>query len=100
VLVGRDRAGGRLGAWFASRLRPADALLAIGASAVVAGIAAVATSRSIGFGLVGGGAIGVVAGAAIVRLRGRLDGDGFGALIELTFAAVLAATVAARSIVG
>jgi adenosylcobinamide-GDP ribazoletransferase len=100
VLLGRDRAGGRLGAWFASRLRPADALLAIATSAVVAGIAAVAAGWSIGFGLVGGGAIGVAAGAVIVRLRRRLDGDGFGALIELTFAGVLAATVAARSIVG
>jgi adenosylcobinamide-GDP ribazoletransferase len=100
VLVGRARSGGRLGAWFAARLRPADALLAIGTSVTVAAIAAVATSRSIGFGLVGGGAIAVAAGAAIVRLRGRLDGDGFGALIELAFAAVLAATVAARSIVG
>jgi adenosylcobinamide-GDP ribazoletransferase len=100
VLLGRDRAGGRLGAWFASRLRPAHALLAMATSAVVAGIAAVAAGWSIGFGLVGGGAIGVAAGAVIVRLRRRLDGDGFGALIELTFAGVLAATVAARSIVG
>jgi len=85
---------------FASRLRPTDALKAIGTSAVVAGIAADATSRSIAFVLVGGGAIAVAAGAVIVRLRRRLDGDGFGALVELTFAAVLAATVAARSIVG
>jgi adenosylcobinamide-GDP ribazoletransferase len=100
VLLGRDRAGGRLGAWFASRLRPAHALLAMATSAVVVGIAAVAAGSSIGFGLVGGSAIGVAAGAVIVRLRRRLDGDGFGALIELTFAGVLAATVAARSIVG
>jgi adenosylcobinamide-GDP ribazoletransferase len=100
VLVGRDRAGGRLGAWFASRLRPLDALLAIGTSAILAGVAAVTAGWSIAFGLVGGGAIGVAAGAIIVRLRRRLDGDGFGAVIELTFAAVLAATVAARSILG
>ena len=30
-----------------------------------------------------------VAGVVLVRLRGRLDGDGYGALIEITLAAVL-----------
>lgn len=100
VVVGPTRTGGQLGAWFASRLRPADALLAIGTSAALAAAATVASSWSVGLGLVGGAAIGVAAGAVIIRLRGRLDGDGFGALIELTFAAVLAATVAARSIAG
>jgi adenosylcobinamide-GDP ribazoletransferase len=100
VVAGPGRSGGRLGAWFASRLRPADALLVVATSAVVAVAGAVVTSWSIALGLVGGGAIGVAAGAVIVRLRGRLDGDGFGALVELTFVAVLAATLVARSIVG
>lgn len=100
VLAGPARAGGRLGAWFASRLGPTDALVAIGTTVAVAGIAALASSWSIGLGLLGGAAIGVAAGAVIIRLRGRLDGDGFGALIELTFAAVLAATLAAHSFAG
>ena len=101
VLAGPARAGGRLGAWFASRLHPADVLAAIGTGVALAGMAAaIATSWSILVGLVGGCAIGVAAGAVIVRLRGRLDGDGFGALIELTFTAVLAAIVAAYSIAG
>jgi len=100
VLAGPTRAGGRLGAWFVSRLRPADAWLAIATSAVVAGFAAAGTGVSLAGGMIVGSAIGVAAGALIVRLRRRVDGDGFGALIELTFAAVLAATVAARSVAG
>jgi hypothetical protein len=42
-----------------------------------------------------GGAVGVIAGlvvaGAIVSLRGQLDGDGLGAIVELTFAAALIA---------
>ena len=55
---------------------------------------------SIAVGLVGGSALGLTIGALLVRLRRRLDGDGFGAVIELTFTAVLAATLVARSIGG
>jgi adenosylcobinamide-GDP ribazoletransferase len=100
VLAGPTRAGGRLGAWFVSYLRPADAWLAVATTAMVAGLAAAGTGVSVTVGMIFGSAIAVAAGALIVRLRRRLDGDGFGALIELTFAAVLAATVAARSVGG
>jgi hypothetical protein len=50
-------------------------------------------TRSLGValgGLVGGGA-GLAIAGAIVRGRRRLDGDGLGAIIELTMAASLAA---------
>lgn len=100
MLLGRARSGGRLGAWFTSRLRPADALLAVATSVAVAGIAVALAGPSVVVGLAGGSALGVAAGAAIVRLRGQLDGDGFGALIELTFAAVLATALVARSVSG
>jgi adenosylcobinamide-GDP ribazoletransferase len=100
VLAGPTRAGGRLGAWFVSRLRPADAWLAIATTAVVAGLAAAWTGVWVPVGTIVGSAVAIAAGALIVRLRRRLDGDGFGALIELTFAGVLAATVAVRSIGG
>ena len=100
VLAGPARAGGRLGAWFVARLRPADAGLAFGTAAVVAAGCAVLAGPSIVAGLVGGSALGLVIGALVVRLRRRLDGDGFGAAIELTFTAVLAATLVARTIGG
>ncbi|MEA2549300.1 MAG: adenosylcobinamide-GDP ribazoletransferase [Chloroflexota bacterium] len=100
VLAGPARAGGRLGAWFVARLRPADAWLAIASVAVVAAGGAALAGPSIVVGLVGGSALGLTIGALVVRLRRRLDGDGFGAVIELTFTAVLAATLVARSIGG
>jgi adenosylcobinamide-GDP ribazoletransferase len=99
-LAGPARAGGRLGAWFVARLRPADAWLAIASVAVVAAGGAALAGPSIVVGLVGGSALGLTIGALLVRLRRRLDGDGFGAVIELTFTAVLAATLVARSIGG
>ena len=100
VLADPKRAGGRLGSWFVARLGPADASLAIVATVAVAGVASVATDRSVAIGLIGGSGIALAAGAVIVRLRRRLNGDGFGALIELTFAAVLLAVLAARSVLG
>jgi len=100
VVAGPARAGGRLGAWFVARLGPADAWLAIASTGVVAAGSALLAGPAILAGLVGGSALALVIGAVVVRLRGRLDGDGFGAVIELTFSAVLAATLVARTIGG
>jgi adenosylcobinamide-GDP ribazoletransferase len=100
VLAGPARAGGRLGAWFVARLRPADAWLAFGAAVLVAVGCALLAGPSIAAGLIGGSVLALVIGAFVVRLRRRLDGDGFGAVIELTFTAVLAATLVARTIGG
>jgi adenosylcobinamide-GDP ribazoletransferase len=100
VLAGPTRSGGRLGAWFVSRLRPANAWLAIATTVVVAGLASALTGPWVAAGLIGGSALAAAAGAVIVRLRRRLDGDGFGALVELTFVAVLTAVLAARSVAG
>lgn len=100
VLAGPTRSGGRLGAWFVSRLRPADAWLAIATTVFAAGLAVALAGPSLAAGLIGGAALAAGTGAVIVRLRRRLDGDGFGALVELTFAAVLLAVLAARSVPG
>ena len=100
VLAGPARAGGRLGTWFILRLRPVDAWLAFASAVVVAGTGAALTGLSIVAGLVGGAVIATAAGWLIVRLRHRLDGDGFGALIELTLAATLGACLVARTIGG
>jgi adenosylcobinamide-GDP ribazoletransferase len=100
VLAGPTRSGGRLGAWFVSRLRPADAWLAIGTTIVIAGASSALAGLPVAAGLIGGSVLAAGAGVVIVRLRRRLDGDGFGALVELTFAAVLTGVLAARSVVG
>lgn len=88
----RPAATTRLGGWFADRVTFADALVAIVSMALIA----------LALGLIGGPVItiaaistllaGCVAGAIIVALRGGLDGDGMGALIEL---AVVSGLIAA-----
>jgi adenosylcobinamide-GDP ribazoletransferase len=85
------------------RLRPPDGLGAwfgeatTSGEAVVAGITAVVLTfllvefggLLVGLAVVVGGTAAAVIGAVLVRLRGQLDGDGYGALIEITFAAIL-----------
>jgi adenosylcobinamide-GDP ribazoletransferase len=100
VLAGPTRSGGRLGTWFVSRLRPADAWLAMATTVGIGGLASALAGPPLAAGLIGGSALAAAAGAVIVRLRRRLDGDGFGALVELTFTAVLVAVLAARSVPG
>jgi phage shock protein PspC (stress-responsive transcriptional regulator) len=51
-------------------------------------------------GVIAGSAVSLGIGAVIVRLRRQLDGDGFGALVELTLSAVLASILALRAIAG
>jgi len=59
---------------------------------VVAILAAVVAGPAVAAAAVGGAASAVLLGLVIVRLRGQLDGDGYGALVEITVAAVLLAT--------
>jgi adenosylcobinamide-GDP ribazoletransferase len=100
LVAGPGRAGGRLGAWFVTRVRPADAWIAVATTAAVALAAAVVAGASIAGGVVAGSAIAMGIGAVIVRLRRQLDGDGFGALVELTLSAVLASILALRAVAG
>ena len=79
----RPAASTKLGGWFADRVTRSDAIVATASAALIA----------LALGLIGGPVIpiaaigtllaGCVAGAIIVALRGGLDGDGMGALIEL-----------------
>jgi adenosylcobinamide-GDP ribazoletransferase len=93
IVLARSRVeGGGFGSWFAARVGQGDALTAVVIAALVTGALTLAT-RSAGVGL--GGLVGAGAGLAIaggiVRGRRQLDGDGMGAIIELTLAASLAA---------
>ena len=92
VLAGSRAEHGGFGGWFAARVRPADAVVAIVIAVVVtAGLAVAAGSIAVGLGgLVGAGA-GLALAGAIVTGRKQLDGDGLGAIIELTVAATLVA---------
>lgn len=92
----RVEAGG-FGGWFAARVGRSDTVIAIVTAAIVtAGLAIAAGSPAIAIGGLVGAAAGLVIAAAILRGRRRLDGDGMGAMIELTVAAALVATAIAR----
>ena len=97
-VVSRTRASGAgLGASFARRVGPADAVVATASAFAIAFIAA-APAGPAGLELVVGAIIGlatgVALGLAIVRLRGQLDGDSLGATVELGFTATVLAAAA------
>ena len=81
------------GAWFAARVRPLAALgAAIIATLIGAAVALVIGAIGIAIGGAAGAVMGLAIGVVIVRLRRQLDGDGLGAVVELTVAVVLVAT--------
>jgi adenosylcobinamide-GDP ribazoletransferase len=84
------------GGWFAERTDPAAALVALlSAVALAAGAAAVAGRPGLLVGAVGGMIVAVAVAEWLARARSALDGDGFGALVEVGFAAILLVTVVA-----
>ena len=86
---GTIRSGG-FGAWFVATVRPRDAAIAAATViALVAGVGALVGSAGLVVGAVIGLGVGCVVLAAVRRQRGGLDGDGLGATIELTVAAIL-----------
>jgi hypothetical protein len=56
-------------------------------------VAIAAGSTTVALGGALGALVGLAAATLIVTLRGQADGDGLGAIVELTVAAVLTATV-------
>jgi adenosylcobinamide-GDP ribazoletransferase len=83
------RSGGT-GQRFATSIGPVGLGSAVGTAIIVVVAAALAVaSWRIAAGALAGGLAGAVASGAIVRWRGRLDGDAMGASIELTFASTL-----------
>ena len=81
------------GAWFAARVGPAVAGGAAALALVIGAVVALLTgSAAIGIGGVVGSGVGLAFARMIVTWRGQLDGDGLGAVVELTGAAVLVAT--------
>jgi adenosylcobinamide-GDP ribazoletransferase len=94
--VARSRATSEgLGAWFARRVTWIDVAVSGGTALAVAILFAVGLqSPTLLAGSLLGFGCGLALGRALVRLRRQLDGDGLGATVELTFAAILLATAA------
>jgi adenosylcobinamide-GDP ribazoletransferase len=99
VLAGGKAERGGFGGWFAARVGTVDAVVAVVlATVVTAALALLIGSAAIAIGALLGSGVGLVLGGAIVRGRRQLDGDGMGAVIELTVAATLVATAFAASL--
>ena len=80
------------GSWFRAQVGAVDVVVAMLTCAALIGLGAVATGASaVALGAVTGVLVGLGVLVGIARGRGGLDGDGFGAAIELTVAAVVVA---------
>jgi adenosylcobinamide-GDP ribazoletransferase len=92
VLAGSRANGSGFGGWFATRVGRGDVVVAVVvATLVTAGLAVATGSLAVAVGGIVGAAAGLAIAWAIVAGRRQLDGDGMGAIIELTVAASLAA---------
>jgi adenosylcobinamide-GDP ribazoletransferase len=90
VAVGRRRRPpGGLGAWFADATSGLAACVALLSAAIVLAALVEFAGPRVAFAAVVGGIVGSAIAGGLIRLRRQLDGDGYGALIEVTTAAVL-----------
>lgn len=82
-----------LGAWFVRRTSSRDVAIVVVTGLIVAFASAVAIGRwELAAGGVIGGVVALGVGLGLVRLRGTLDGDQFGASVEIAFAVTLLVT--------
>ena len=92
VLAGSRATGNGFGGWFAARVGRSDVVVAVVVAVLVtAGLALATGSLAVAVGGIVGAGAGLAIAWAIVAGRRQLDGDGMGAIIELTVAASLAA---------
>jgi adenosylcobinamide-GDP ribazoletransferase len=85
----------RLGAWFVARARILPAAVSfLTALLIAAAAASVARLPALALGLVPGTLLAIGLSAWLRSVRGGLDGDGFGFLVEIAFTGVLLITVA------
>jgi adenosylcobinamide-GDP ribazoletransferase len=80
-----------LGGWFAARVETGD-VVAVVLTTVAVGVVAALASRgaSLVLGAVAGLVLALVGAGVVLARRGQLDGDGYGAIVEMTFVSILA----------
>lgn len=97
VLLRRRVGPDGLAAWFSARVSTGDAVIGAATAALTIGIAAALAGWAIVVGALIGTSVGIVATALIAHVRGRLDGDGLGASVEIALTAtVVGLAVVAR----
>jgi len=94
----REGAPGGAGAWFVERVGPPSIVAVLLTTLVVAVAATVLAGLAIAVGTAWGVAVGAVLALWVVSRRGQLDGDGYGAIVELTYLAVLTGVAIAGSL--
>jgi adenosylcobinamide-GDP ribazoletransferase len=89
--------GGRegIGSWFASQVASRELAVAALTAAALIAVLAIVTTPVVAVAELAGAALGVTLAWAVVARRGGLDGDAFGAAVELTLVATLAAVAVA-----
>jgi adenosylcobinamide-GDP ribazoletransferase len=90
IRIGHTRGEAGLGGWFTTGVRTRDVVAAIVTTIGVTLLATMAIDSSAvwlgaGVGLI----VAAVSSAVIVARRGQLDGDGYGAIVEITFICIL-----------
>ena len=78
-----------LGAWFSDAVSGRDAIVGAVTVALAVAVGMALGAWALGPGALIGTVVGMLATAFIVRLRGRLDGDGLGACVEISMLATL-----------
>lgn len=86
------------GAWFVRLVDPTSVAAVVVTTLIVVGVASAVAGTAIALGAVWGVVAGAVLFAWVVARRGQLDGDGYGALIELMFLSVLTGITIAGSL--
>jgi len=80
-----------LGGWFAARIGRIEVVAVTLTTIAVTALATLASGRALLLlGTVAGLAVASAVAGGVVARRGRLDGDGYGAIVEISFLAVLA----------
>jgi adenosylcobinamide-GDP ribazoletransferase len=92
-VIRRPAPGSGLGRWFAERVGMTAALCAAGSAATIGASAALVLGRPILLvAITGGMALTLAVAVWLAGARQGIDGDGFGALVEVAFALVLLIT--------
>jgi adenosylcobinamide-GDP ribazoletransferase len=89
VLLRRRVGPDGLGAWFSARVSAGDAIIAAATVAITVAGAAVLAGWAIAVAALAGTVVGIAVTALVARIRGRLDGDGLGASVEIALTATV-----------